>query len=135
MARGDLTDSEWERLKPLLPSNIRKRGRPFGDHRRMINGMLWVLRTGAPWRDMPERYGSWHSVHSRFLRWSKAGVFQQIEAALIAEEDKKGTVDWEALAMDGTYVRVHPDATGAHKKGGPERRAAPVRPSARAGAG
>lgn len=135
MARGDLTDSEWERLEPLLPSNQGKRGRPFGDHRKMINGMLWVLRTGAPWRDMPERYGSWHSVHSRFLRWSKAGVFQRIEAALIAEEDAKGTVDWKALAMDGTYVRVHPDACGAPKKGGRERRAAHARPSARAGAG
>lgn len=134
MAQGDLTDGEWARLEPLLPSNEGKKGRPYNDHRRMLNGMLWVLRTGAPWRDMPERYGSWHTVYSRFWRWSQTGVFQQIEAALMAEEDAKGTIDWDSCAMDGTYIKVHPDACGALKRGGPKRRARPASRLVRAGA-
>ena len=70
MSRGDLTDSEWRILDPLLP-NRGERGPPISDKRRTVNGILWVLRTGAPWRDMSERYGNWNSVFVRFTRWSK----------------------------------------------------------------
>ena len=74
MSWGDLTDSEWHILNPLLPDRG-DRGPPISDKRRMVNGILWVLRTGAPWRDMPERYGNWNSVFVRFTRWSKIGVW------------------------------------------------------------
>ena len=74
MSRGDLTNSEWHILNPLLPDRG-DRGPPISDKRRMVNGILWVLRTGAPWRDMPERYGNWNSVFVRFTRWSKIGVW------------------------------------------------------------
>ena len=74
MSRGDLTDSEWRILDPLLP-NRGERGPAIVDKRRTVNGILWVLRTGAPWRDMPERYGNWNSVFVRFTRWSKLGVW------------------------------------------------------------
>ena len=74
LSRGDLTDSEWRILDPLLP-NRGERGPAIADKRRTVNGILWVLRTGAPWRDMPERYGNWNSVFVRFTRWSKLGVW------------------------------------------------------------
>ena len=74
MSRGDLTDSEWRILDPLLPDRG-ERGPAIPDKRRTVNGILWVLRTGAPWRDMPERYGNWNSVFVRFSRWSKLGVW------------------------------------------------------------
>ena len=74
MSRGDLTNSEWHILNSLLPDRG-DRGPPISDKRRMVNGILWVLRTGAPWRDMPERYGNWNSVFVRFTRWSKIGVW------------------------------------------------------------
>jgi transposase len=74
LSRGDLTDAEWRILNPLLPDRG-ERGPAVADRRRTINGILWVLRTGAPWRDMPERYGNWNSVFVRFSRWSKLGVW------------------------------------------------------------
>ena len=74
MSRGDLTDAQWRILDPLLPDRG-ERGSEIEDKRRTVNGILWVLRTGAPWRDMPERYGNWNSVYVRFSRWSKLGVW------------------------------------------------------------
>ena len=76
LSRGDLTDSEWRILNPLLP-NRGERGPPISGKRPTVNGILWVLRTGAPWRDMPERYGNWNSVFVRFTRRSKLGVWEQ----------------------------------------------------------
>ena len=132
-ARRDLTNAEWERLEPLLPTREGKQGRPYVDHRRILNGMLWVMRTGAPWRDMPERYGSWRTVYSRFRRWTQAGVFDRIEQQLQAEEDAKGNIDWSSCALDGSYVKVHPHAVGARKKGARRNKAGSVKRSARAG--
>ena len=134
-ARRDLMNREWERLSPLLPTRDGKQGRPYADHRRILNGMLWVLRTGAPWRDMPERYGSWHTVYSRFRRWQRAGVFDRLEKQLQAGEDANGNIDWSACAVDGSYVKVHPHAVGARKKGAQRNKAGSARRSARAGAG
>lgn len=74
MARGDLTDQEWERLAPLLPPQSRKGGKQPLPHRPLVNGMLWRARTGAPWRDIPERYGKWNTIHSRFRRWVQQGI-------------------------------------------------------------
>jgi len=80
--RGDLTNEQWERIEPLLPKAKTKRGRPAQDHRQVLNGILWVLRTGAPWRDMPERYGKWTTIYSRFQRWRRAGVWNKLFAEL-----------------------------------------------------
>lgn len=78
MTRGDLSNEQWQRLQPLLPAQKPRTGKPNHDHRIVINGILWILRTGAPWRDLPERYGKWESVATRFYRWQKAGIWQQI---------------------------------------------------------
>ena len=75
MGRGDLTDDQWRRLKPLLPPQKPGTGRPGKDHRTVINGILWILRTGSPWRDLPERFGPWATVASRFYRWRKQGLW------------------------------------------------------------
>ena len=108
--RGELTDQEWERLQPFLPAEQPERGRPNIDHRRIIDGILWRERTGAPWRDLPERYGQWNSAFQRYSRWSKRGVWQRILEAL------GGDVDLEHLLLDSTTVRAHQHAAGA--KGG-----------------
>jgi transposase len=81
----------------------------------MVNGILWVLRTGAPWRDLPERYGPWASVYSRFRRWKEAGVWDRVLSELQAQGDWLGEVDWEIHFVDGSIVRAHPHAAGAKK--------------------
>jgi transposase len=103
----------WERLKPLLPPQKPKTGRPAVDHRRVLTGMLWVLRTGAPWQDMPERDGPWRTVARRFYRWPKAGVFQQRFDTLKQQADAAGQFDWQTHCIDSTIVRAHQHAAGA----------------------
>src|SRR3954462_184540 len=78
--RHELSDTEWARLQPLLPP--RKPGRPRHDDRRLLNGILWKLATGVPWRDLPERYGPWQTVYTRFRRWTRAGVWDRLVAAV-----------------------------------------------------
>ena len=114
--RGELTDQEWERLQPLLPAEKPERGRPNTDHRRIIDGILWRERTGAPWRDLPERYGPWSTVYSRFWRWRAAGIWDRIFAAVQQQADAAGEVDWEVQFVDGSVIRAHQHAAGA--KGG-----------------
>jgi transposase len=113
--RHELTDEQWERIKPLLPPQKPSTGRPAIDHRRILNGILWILKTGAPWRDMPERYGSWRTVYSRFYRWSKNGVWERIFSALQQRIDAEGGMDWDLHLVDGTVVRAHRPAAGAKK--------------------
>jgi transposase len=115
MKRHELTDEQWKRLEPLLPPEKPKTGRPNQDHRRMINGMVWIDRTGAPWRDMPERYGKWTSVASRFYRWQKASIWQRILAALQSEAQTEGQINWDVHFVDGTVIRAHQHAAGAKK--------------------
>src|SRR5918996_3692455 len=115
MHRGDLTNAQWERLQPLLPPQKPQTGRPAIDHRRILNGMLWILRTGAPWHDLPERYGPWRTVASRFYRWRKAGVFQQLFDTLKQQADAAGQLDWDVHFVDSTIVRAHQHAAGAKK--------------------
>ena len=119
MSRGDLTDAQWARLEPLLPSQRpskgSKGGRPAEDHRRIINGMLWIDRTGAPWRDLPERYGPWSTIATRFYRWVKSGLWDRILAALQTQADAAGDLDWETHYVDGTVIRAHQHAAGAKK--------------------
>jgi len=117
--RGDLTDKEWERLQPLLPPQKPIVGRPAHDHRTIINGILWILRTGAPWRDLPMQYGKWTTVVSRFYRWRVAGIWQYILTKLQEQADAEGKLDWDKHYVDGTIIRAHQHAAGA--KGGPRK--------------
>ena len=116
--RHELTDVEWERLAPLLPP--RKPGAVRKDDRQVLNGILWKLATGAPWRDLPERYGPWSSVYTRFRRWTRAGVWDRIFAAIQRQADAAGQLDWTVHFVDGTTVRAHQHAAGA--KGGMRKR-------------
>jgi transposase len=117
MGRFDLSDRPWRRLAPLLPPQRPRSGRPNGDRRRILDGILWVLRAGAPWRDPPERYGPVGTVSSRFHRWREAGVWDGILAAPQAEADAKGEVDWDLHFVDATIVRAHQHAAGARRTG------------------
>ena len=112
--RHEMTDVEWGRLQPLLPP--RKAGRRRRDDRQVINGIVWKLATGAPWRDLPERYGPWATVYTRFRRWTIAGVWERIFAAVRRQADAAGQLDWTVHFVDGTVIRAHQHAAGA--KGG-----------------
>jgi transposase len=114
MGRGDTSDAQWKLIEPLLPRQ--KRGGKWNDHRRMFDGILWVLRTGAPWRDLPERYGPWGSVYHRFNRWKKDGTIDKILKALRIRLDKDGYIDWDLWCVDGSSVRASRSAAGASKK-------------------
>jgi transposase len=113
MKRGDLTHTQWERLQPLLPPQKPNTGRPASDHRRIINGIRWILRTGAPWCDLPERYGPWGTVASRFYRWRKAGIWQHLFESIQHQVDAAGKMKWTVHDVDGTIVRAHQHAAGS----------------------
>jgi len=108
--RYELTSAQWERVAPLLPGKAGDPGRTAADNRLFVNGVLWVLRSGAHWRDLPERYGKWKSLHKRFSRWAKAGIWERVFEALIADPKN------EYLMLDTTLVRAHQQA--ATGKGG-----------------
>lgn len=110
--RYELTDAQWQRIEALLPGKAGDPGRSGVDNRLFVNGVLWVLRSGAHWHDLPERYGKWKSVHTRFSRWAKAGVWERVFKVLTA--DRKN----EYLMIDTTLVRAHQQA--ATGKGGTE---------------
>ena len=111
MKRYEVTDEQWNRIKNLLPPEQNPRGGRRGkDNRQMFNGMLWIARSGAPWRDLPEYYGPWKSVYTRFRRWQLAGVFDRAMESLAQEPDE------ESVMIDATIVRVHQHGCGA--KGG-----------------
>ena len=127
--RHELSDDEWARLEPLLPP--RKTGRRRRDDRRIINGIVWKLATGVPWRDLPERYGPWQTVYSRFRRWQRAGIWDRLLAAVQAEGDAVGALDWSVHFLDGTTVRAHQHAAGAKKGAAIRRSAVPAAASRR----
>ena len=113
--RGDLSDAQWERLKPLLPPQKPHTGRPANEHRQIINGILWIKRTGAPWDDLPPRYGKRGTVSSRFYRWQQQGIWQGILERLQQQADQQGRIDWEVHFVDSTVVRAHQHAAGAKR--------------------
>ena len=123
--RYELTDIEWEALSPHLPSVVTG-GRPRADDRRVLNGMVWKIRSGAPWRDVPARYGSWKSIYTRFRRWALNGTFTQMLAAAQAHADADADIDW-LVSVDSTIVRAHQHAAGA--KGGGGKRTNRITPS------
>lgn len=107
MSRYDLTDFEWRVIEPLLPN--KPRGVPRVDDRRVLNGIFWVLRSGAPWRDLPERYGPRTTCYNRFVRWRKAGVWDRLMADITKAHDG------EIQMIDSTSVRAHQQAATAKK--------------------
>jgi transposase len=119
MERHELTDEQLAKLPPHLPPQKPRTGRQAKDHRTVLEGILWVLRSGAPWRDLPERYGSWRTVYSRFRRWQQAGVWDRILAALQRQADAEGRIGWTLHFVDSTVVRSHQHGAGA-KGGDPE---------------
>ena len=113
-ARGDLSDAQWTLIEGLFPRQ--KRGGKWNDHRLVFDGILWILRTGAPWRDLPERYGKWPSVYHRFNRYRRDGTFDRVLKALRIRLDKAGHIDWDLWCVDGSSVRASRAAAGASKK-------------------
>lgn len=111
LKRYELTDQEWEQIAPLFPSNKGKKGRPPKDNRQMLNAIVWLARSGAPWRDLPERYGPWSSVYSRFRKWIEDGILDNIFRILSME------AELYELSIDASIVQAHQHSAGA-KKGG-----------------
>ena len=110
--RYELNDSEWERIKDMLPpERTGKPGRPSSDNKTALNGILWIARSGAPWRDMPERYGSWSTVYDRYKKWSDEGIIEAIFEALTID------ADMQDISIDSTAVDAHQHSAGAEKGG------------------
>ena len=117
MRRYELMDEQWELIADLFPCQ-QGNGRPWRDHRMMVNAMLWILNTGSPWRDLPERYGPWQTAYNRFNLWRKDGTFDRILERLQMRLDDEGRIDWDLWCVDGSSVRAHVAAAGAGEKGG-----------------
>jgi transposase len=116
-ARFVVGDAAWEKVAPLLPGKASDPGATARDNRLFLEAVLWRVRTGAPWRDLPSEFGRWNSVFQRFRRWVKGGVFERVFTCL------SGEPDFEYALVDGTIVTAHQKASGA--RGGPA-----IRPSA-----
>ena len=108
--RYEINDNDWERIKEHFPpERTGKPGRPSNDTRTALNGILWIARSGAPWRDLPDRYGSWSTLYDRFKRWSEAGIIEKIFDILTVD------ADMQDLSIDSTSIKVHQHAAGAKK--------------------
>ena len=109
--RYEVTDDEWERIKSYFPkAEERSRGRPAADSRKMLNGICWILRSGAAWRDLPERYGPWQTVYKRFVKWQEAGIFEKIFKDLALD------ADMQDISIDSTCIKAHKASAGAKKE-------------------
>jgi transposase len=117
--RHALTDEQWLLVEPLIPHQPARTGRPPREPRVMLDGMFWILGTGAPWRDLPEHFGPWQTVYDHFSRWRRDGVLTAIVEALQVKLDDKGLIDWELWCVDGASVRASRAAAGADKKASP----------------
>ena len=105
--RHNMSDEVWQVLEPLLPGQAGQWGGIAADNRKFLNGVFWILRVGAPWRDLPPQYGNWNSVYQRFRRWRNSGVWEKILEALVVDPD----FGW--LMIDASHCKVHPHAAGA----------------------
>jgi transposase len=119
MKRHELMDEQWALVDPHIPRSKARTGRPPSDPRLMLNGIFWILGTGAPWRDLPERFGPWQTVYDHFSTWRRSGVFDRIIDALQVKLDRNGLIDWELWCVDGASVRAARAAAGADKKVSP----------------
>lgn len=122
MIRRELTDAQWARIERLVPGKDGDKGRHGADNRLFVDAVLWIARTGAPWRDLPEEFGNWNSVFQRFRRWAKKGRWERLFKELSVDSD------CEYLIIDATIVRAHQHAAGG--KGGTMRRRLAVRAAA-----
>ncbi|MGW8330365.1 IS5 family transposase [Streptomyces sp. NPDC055897] len=111
--RGDLSDGQWEQLEPLLPVSNGRCGR-WRDHRQVINGILHRVRTGVPWRDLPERFGPWKTAYERHRLWSADGTWERLVQQVQAAADADGEIDWD-ISVDSTVMRAHQHAAGARR--------------------
>jgi transposase len=107
--RHEISDADWERIKDLLPPENTGEGRPSRSNRQMLNGMLWRAKTGSPWRDLPERYGPWKTVYSRYRLWSDDDVFQRLFESFTDD------ADMQEISIDSTSCKAHQHAAGAKK--------------------
>lgn len=114
--RHDLTDTQWAALEPLLPVGRRPGRPPTWTKRQLIDGIRWRTRVGAPWRDIPECYGSWAAAYAVFRRWQRDGTWAKILTALRAVADQAGRVTWD-VSVDSSVARAHQHAAGARKRG------------------
>jgi transposase len=114
--RGELTDEAWAQIEPLLPEYGRRGGR-WRDHRTVVDGILWKLRTGAPWRDLPERYGPWQTCFDRFVRWRRDGTWDRLLSHAQTKSDAVGEVEW-LVSVDSMVIRAHQHAAGARHEPG-----------------
>ncbi len=116
MKRHELTDQQWGLLTPFFPRRPRRRGGQWKDDRTILNGIFWRLNTGAPWRDLPERYGKWKTVHDRFSKLRKSGLLDRILETLQLHLDERGLIDFELWCVDGSSTRASRAAAGASAK-------------------
>jgi transposase len=119
LIRRELTDRQWQRIERLVPGKEGDKGRAGEDNRLFVDAVLWILRTGAPWRDLPPEFGNWNTVYVRFRRWARKGVWESLFKALADDPD------FEHVMIDATIVRAHQHAAGA--KGGLKRRPSAAR--------
>jgi transposase len=116
MRRYELSDEQYELIAPLLPKSGGV-GRPWADHRQVLNGLFWKLSSGASWRDIPERYGSWQTIYERYTAWRADGTWQRIVQVLQVKLDATGHINWAQWNIDSTLIRASRAAGGARKKG------------------
>ena len=118
MRRYEISEPQWTRIAPLLPHRTHhgQAGHPFNDLRPIVNGILWILHTGAPWRDLPERYGPWETVFRCFNRWRADGTWGRIVTSLLDELDDQGQIDHDLWCIDGSVIRASKAAAGANRK-------------------
>ena len=116
MGRGDLTNQQWATLASLLPEASKPGRPPKWTKRQLIDGIRWRTRTGAPWRDVPARYGVWQTVYGLFRRWQRDGTWARILTGLQAGADARGLITWD-VSVDSTITRAHQHAAGASKRG------------------
>lgn len=117
----ELTDEQWTIVEPLLPKPVKRadgKGRPRVDNRAILNGILWVMRTGAPWHDMPNRYPPYQTCHRRFQEWVKAGTFEAVLRKLVEDVKERGDLDLTECFIDGTFVMAKKGAQGWEKPSG-----------------
>jgi len=116
MIRHRLTDEQWSAVSAFIPVSTARTGRPARDPREMLDGILWILNTGAAWRDLPDSFGPWETVYYYFALWQRNGVFTRVLEALQVKLDADGKLDWSAWCVDGTSIRASRAAGGAAKK-------------------
>lgn len=113
--RRVLTDEMWARLEPLLPDRTPGRGGRWGDHREIVEAIIWRFRTGSPWRDLPAGFPPWQTVWWRFDRWAKDGTFDRVLTELQGFVHAEGELEW-VVSVDSTIARAHQHAAGARRK-------------------